>query len=60
MNPTIQKNQTVKRDYHITIAAGGKTQATVTVRAEGVRDALKQAYNKICGWQTVDAEELGE
>ena len=35
----IQKNQTVRRDYHVAISTDGKTVATVTVRAEGVRDS---------------------
>lgn len=52
MKPPIQKNQTVKRDYRITVVdSTGKTQQTVVVRAEGVRDALKKAYEKVCGWQ---------
>lgn len=54
----IQKNQTVRRDYHITISLDGKTVATVTVRAEGVRDACKKAYETISGWQMVNPEPL--
>lgn len=54
----IQKNQTVRRDYHVAISTEGKTVATVTVRAEGVRDALKQAYQKVSGWQGVPADDL--
>lgn len=56
----IQKNQTVRRDYHITIAdaASGKTVSTVQVRAEGVRDALKKAYEKVSGWQKTTPEPL--
>lgn len=59
MSNPIQKNQTVRRDYMITVTdAKGKTQATVKVRAEGVRDALKQAHAKVTGWQGVPAEDL--
>ena len=55
----IPKNQTVKRDYHIAVTDGrGKNSATVTVRAEGGRDALKKAYEKVCGWQTVPPENM--
>lgn len=52
------KTNTRKRDYHVAISLDGKTVATVTVRAEGVRDALKQAYQKVSGWQTVKPEPL--
>lgn len=53
------KTNTVKRDYHVAVTDGhGKNYATVTVRAEGVRDALKKAYEKVCGWQTVPPEVL--
>lgn len=55
----ILKNQTVRREYHITIAdAAGKTVSTVQVRAEGVRDALKKAYEKVSGWQKTEVEVL--
>lgn len=54
----IQKNQTVRRDYHITVSLGGKTVSTVQVRAEGVRDALKKAYEKVSGWQKTEVEVL--
>lgn len=52
------KTNTRKRDYHIAVSLDGKTVATVTVRAEGVRDALKQAYQKVSGWQMVNPEPL--
>lgn len=52
------KTNTRKRDYHITVSLDGKTVATVAVRAEGVRDALKQAYQKVSGWQMVNPEPL--
>ena len=52
------KTNTRKRDYHVAISLDGKTVATVTVRAEGVRDALKQAYEKVSGWQGVAPEDL--
>lgn len=52
------KTNTRKRDYHVAISLDGKTVATVTVTAEGVRDALKQAYEKVSGWQGVAPEEL--
>lgn len=52
------KTNTRKRDYHIAVSLDGKTVATVAVRAEGVRDALKQAYQKVSGWQTVNPEPL--
>lgn len=54
----IQKNQTKKRDFHITIASNGKVVQTVAVSAESVREALKGAYSKICGWQAIDPEDL--
>ena len=52
------KTNTRKRDYHIAVSLDGKNVATVTVRAEGVRDALKQAYQKVSGWQMVNPEPL--
>ena len=52
------KTNTRKRDYHIAVSLDGKTVATVAVRAEGVRDALKQAYQKVSGWQGVPADDL--
>lgn len=52
------KTNTRKRDYHIAVSLDGKTVATVTVRAEGVRDALKQAYQKVSGWQGVASNDL--
>lgn len=52
------KTNTRKRDYHIAVSLDGKTVATVAVRAEGVRDALKQAYQKVSGWQMVNPEPL--
>lgn len=52
------KTNTRKRDYHVAISTDGKTVATVTVRAEGVRDACKKAYETISGWQMVKPEEL--
>ncbi len=52
------KTNTRKRDYHVAISLDGKTVATVTVRAEGVRDACKKAYETISGWQGVTLEEL--
>ena len=52
------KTNTRKRDYHIAVSLDGKTVATVTVRAEGVRDALKQAYQKVSGWQGVPGDDL--
>lgn len=52
------KTNTRKRDYHVAISLDGKTVATVTVRAEGVRDACKKAYETISGWQMVNPEPL--
>lgn len=52
------KTNTRKRDYHVAISLDGKTVATVTVRAEGVRDACKKAYETISGWQGVPADDL--
>ena len=52
------KTNTRKRDYHIAVSLDGRTVATVAVRAEGVRDALKQAYQKVSGWQMVNPEPL--
>ena len=52
------KTNTRKRDYHVAISVDGKTVATVTVRAEGVRDACKKAYETISGWQGVPPGEL--
>lgn len=52
------KTNTRKRVYHIAVTEGGKTHATVTVTAEGVRDALKQAYQKVSGWQGVAPDDL--
>lgn len=52
------KTNTRKRDYHVAISLDGKTVATVTVRAEGVRDACKKAYETVSGWQGVEPREL--
>ena len=52
------KTNTRKRDYHIAVSLDGRTVATVAVRAEGVRDALKQAYQKVSGWQGVPSNDL--
>lgn len=52
------KTNTRKRDYHVALSLDGKTVATVTVRAEGVRDACKKAYETISGWQMVNPEPL--
>ena len=51
------KTNTRKRDYHVAISLDGKTVATVSVLAEGVRDALKQAYQKVSGWQGVPSDD---
>lgn len=53
------KTNTRKRSYKVTVSEGGKVHATVGVTAEGVRDALKQAYEKVSGWQGVPSEDLG-
>jgi len=56
---TIQKNQTVRRDYRITVSdPNGKTYTTVQVRAEGVLDALKKACETVSGWQGVKQDSL--
>lgn len=52
------KTNTRKRSYKITVSEGGKVHATVNVTAEGVRDALKQAYQKVSGWQGVPGDDL--
>ena len=53
------KTNTKKRNYRIAVMdGGGKTHATVNVTAEGVRDALKQAYQKVSGWQGVPGDDL--
>ena len=53
------KTNTRKRSYRVAVMDNtGKTHATVTVTAEGVRDALKQAYQKVSGWQGVPADDL--
>lgn len=53
-NPmAIQKNNTQKRDYIVSVSLGNKLETTVAVRAEGVRDAIRKAYSRVCGWQTV-------
>ncbi len=55
----MQKNQTVKREYNIAVSdVHGTIYTTVQVRAEGVRDALKQAYEKVSGWQMKTPEAL--
>lgn len=51
------KTNTRKRLYKVTVAEGGKIHATVAVTAEGVRDALKKSYEKVCGWQGVPPEK---
>lgn len=53
------KTNTKKRNYRIAVMdGGGKVHVTVNVTAEGVRDALKQAYEKVSGWQGVPSESL--
>lgn len=52
------KTNTRKRLYHVAVSESGKTHATVAVEAEGVRDALKKAYEKVSGWQGVPADPL--
>ena len=54
------KTNTRKRPYKVAVSEGGKVHATVTVTAEGVRDALKKAYEKVCGWQAVPPDDLPE
>lgn len=49
----IQKNNTQKRDYIVSVSLGSKLETTIAVRAEGVRDALRKAYSRVCGWQAV-------
>lgn len=53
------KTNTRKRLYKVTVAEGGKIHATISVTAEGVRDALKKSYEKVCGWQGVQPETPG-
>ena len=58
MKPLI-KMQTRRREYHVTVSDGrGNVFTTVLVSAEGVRDALKKAYEKVSGWQRTEPEEL--
>lgn len=53
------KTNTRKRDYRVAVMdSSGKTHATVDVTAEGVRDALKKAYEKVSGWQGVPSDCL--
>ncbi|MBQ1789457.1 MAG: hypothetical protein II008_04715 [Oscillospiraceae bacterium] len=53
------KTNTRKRDYRVAVMDNsGKTHATVAVTAEGVRDALKKAYEKVSGWQGTTPEDL--
>ena len=52
------KTNTAKRSYHVAVSQGGKVHATVSVTAEGVRDALKKAYEKVSGWQGVSPDDL--
>ena len=53
------RGNTRKRGYTVTVTdESGKTKATVAVTAEGVRDALKKAYEKVSGWQSAAPEEL--
>lgn len=49
----IQKNNAQKRDYIVSVSLGNKLETTIAVRAEGVRDALRKAYSRVCGWQAV-------
>lgn len=49
----MQKNNTQKRDYIVSVSLGNKLETTIAVRAEGVRDALRKAYSRVCGWQAV-------
>ena len=49
----IQKNNTQKRDYIVSVSLGNKLETTISVRAEGVRDAIRKAYSRVCGWQGV-------
>ena len=50
------KTNTKKHDYRVVVQMKGVTITTVAVTAEGVRDALKKAYEKVSGWQAVTPE----
>ena len=52
------KTNTKKRDYRVVVQMKGVTITTVAVTAEGVRDALKKAYEKVSGWQQVAPDDL--
>lgn len=53
------KTNTRKQLYRVAVMdSKGKTYATVNVDAEGVRDALKKAYEKVSGWQGVPFDSL--
>lgn len=57
MTPEVKTN--VRREtYYITVYRGAKLEQTVQVTAEGVRDALKKAYEKVSGWQGVPPDDL--
>ena len=48
-----------QRDYIVAVnGPDGKVHATVQVHAQGVRDALKKAYEKVSGWQALPADDL--
>lgn len=52
------KTNTTKHEYRVAVQMKGVTITSVAVTAEGVRDALKKAYEKVSGWQRVTPEEL--
>lgn len=54
----IQKNQAVYHDYHIAVSKNGKLVTTIAVRGCTVNDALKRAYQKACGWQAIEPENI--
>lgn len=57
MTPEVKTN--VRREtYYITVSRGAKLEQSVQVVAEGVRDALKKAYEKVSGWQGVPPDDL--
>ena len=44
------RTNTRKRDYHITVDLEGKTQATFVAKTDSVVNALRMAYEQVCGW----------
>lgn len=52
------KTNTRKRDYHITVTLNGKIEQTFVAHTDSICNALKSAYEQVCGWTRTPVEPL--